>query len=30
MRKWQIVLSIILGSMFVLLGIGFVMCNYVY
>ena len=30
MKKWQRTLTIVLGSMLVLLGVGFVICTFVF
>ena len=30
MKKWQIALSIVLGSVLFLFGVGFIMCNFIF
>jgi len=30
MKKWQITLTIVLSSLLLLFGVGFVMCNFVF
>jgi len=30
MKKWQIALSIVLGSVLLLFGVGFIMCNFIF
>ncbi len=30
MKRWQITLTVVLGSLVALFGVGFVMCNFVF